>query len=109
MLKLLAFLEPEALHDSRHPIGCAEIAHQIVFETDIEPRCARIALARATSTQLAIDSARLVALRPDHHQSTAFYNAGPKLNIGAAAGHVRCNRNRAWLPGTRHNLSLLHV
>ncbi len=37
MLELLAFLEPEALHDSRHPIGCAEIAHQIVFKTNIKP------------------------------------------------------------------------
>src|SRR5438034_883241 len=45
----LSFLKPESLHDSRHPIGCAEVAHQVVFETYIEPRCARVALARAAS------------------------------------------------------------
>ena len=37
MLKLLAFFKPEALHDFCHPIGSAEIAHQIVFETDVKP------------------------------------------------------------------------
>ena len=36
MLQLLAFFEPEALHDLRHSISCAEIAHEIVFEADIK-------------------------------------------------------------------------
>jgi len=32
MLKLLTFFKAKALHDSCHPIGSAEIAHQIVFK-----------------------------------------------------------------------------
>ena len=63
MLELLAFLEAEALHDFRHAIGRAEVAHEIVFEADVKARDARIALARAASAQLAIDAARLRAAR----------------------------------------------
>ena len=65
MLELLAFLEAEALHDLRHAIGRAEVAHEIVFEADVKARAARIALARATAAQLAIDAARFVALGAD--------------------------------------------
>ena len=63
MLELLAFLEAEALHDFRHAIGRAEVAHQVVFEADVEAGRARIALARATSAQLAVDAPRLRGAR----------------------------------------------
>ena len=69
MLEFLAFLEAEALHDFRHAIGRAEIAHEIVFEADVKARAARIALARATSAQLPIDAARFVPLRADDKQA----------------------------------------
>jgi len=48
MFEFLAFLEAEALHDSRHAIGRAEVAHQVVLETDIKARTTRIALTSAT-------------------------------------------------------------
>src|SRR5207302_7120340 len=38
MLELLAFFQTEALHDPRHAISRAKVAHEIVFETDIESR-----------------------------------------------------------------------
>ena len=76
MLELLAFFEAKALHDFRHAIGRAEIAHQIVFEADIEASRARIALARATSAQLAIDAARFVAFGADDVEA-AHYPARP--------------------------------
>src|SRR5215472_16395465 len=88
MFQLLTFFETEALHDFGHSIGGAEIAHQVVFETDVEPRCARIALARATSAQLPIDPPRFVTLGPDHHQAAQVSYARAELNIGAASGHV---------------------
>src|SRR5207245_8896635 len=44
MFEFLALLKTEALPDFRHSIARAEIAHQIVFETNIEPRFARVAL-----------------------------------------------------------------
>ena len=70
MLEFLAFLESKPLHDFRHPVGRAEIAHQVVLETDIKARTARIALARATPAQLSIDTACFVALSANDHQST---------------------------------------
>ena len=109
MLELLAFLEPEALHDFRHAIGRAEVPHQIVFEADVETRAAGIALARATSAQLPIDPARFVALGADHEKSAAFRHAFAELNVGAAARHVRRDRDRPRLPGALDDLGFLHV
>ena len=80
MLEFLAFLEAEALHDFRHAIGRAEVAHQIVLEADVEARRARIALARATSAQLPIDAARFVTLGADDVEARpASVTPGPSL------------------------------
>src|SRR6476659_2766641 len=67
MLELLAFLEPEAFHNFCHAIGCAKVAHQIVFKTYVKSRCSGVALPCAASTQLPIDSSGLVPLRADYH------------------------------------------
>src|SRR6266481_3761052 len=109
MLELLTFLETKALHDSRHPIGGAEVAHQIVFETDIESRTARIALPRAAPAQLSIDAARFVTLRADNVETATVWNTGSKFNVRSTPGHVCGNRNGARLAGARHNFSFLHV
>ena len=89
MLELLAFFEPKPLHDFRHPIGSAEVAHQIVFEADIKSRSARIALPRATATKLSIYPAGFVSFGSKNKQSAELRHATSKLNVGAAAGHVR--------------------
>src|SRR5438046_5935706 len=109
MLELLTFLETKALHDSRHPIGCTEVAHQIVFEADIESRTARIALARAAPTQLSIDPARFVTLRADNVETATVWNTGSKLNIGSAPSHIRRNRDRARLTSALHHLGFVHM
>src|SRR5204863_10094699 len=109
MLELLTFLETKALHDSRHPIGCPEVAHQIVFEADIESRTAWITLPRAAPTQLSIDAARFVTLRADDIKTSTVWNTGSKLDVGSAPGHVRRNRDRARLTGALHDLGFLHV
>ena len=75
MLEFLAFLEAEPLHDFRHAIGGAEVAHEIVFEADVEPRAARVALARATPAQLPIDAPRFVTLRADDEEPALVRDA----------------------------------
>ena len=109
MLEFLAFLEAEALHDLRHAIGRAEVAHEIVFEADVEARAARIALARATSAQLAVDAARFVPLGADDVEAAALRHAGAEFNVGAAARHVGGDRDRARLAGAGDDLRFLHV
>ena len=88
MLQLLAFFEAEALHDSRHSIRRAEVAHQIIFEAHVKSRSAGVALSRTTPAQLSIDSARFVALRADNEEPALISHTGPEFNIGAAAGHI---------------------
>ena len=51
-----------------HQVGdgaAAEAAHQVVFERDVEPRGARVALAAGATAQLVVDPPRLVALGAD--------------------------------------------
>ena len=49
MLKLLTFLKPEAFHDFCHAIGGPEVPHQIIFKTDVKPRCAGVTLTGAAT------------------------------------------------------------
>ena len=101
MLQLLAFLEAEALHDFRHAIGRAEVAHEVVLEADVKASRAGIALARATAAQLAIDAARFVALGADDVKAAFVRHAGAEFNVGAAAGHVGRDGDCAALTGAR--------
>ena len=68
MLQLLALLHAELFHDVGDA-AAAEQPHQIVFERDVEPRTARVALARATSAKLPVDAPRFVPLAADDVQA----------------------------------------
>src|ERR1700682_1265100 len=109
MLQFLALFETETLHDFRHAIGGAEVAHEIVLETDIKARPAGITLPRATSAQLPVDATRLVPLRANNEKSAPVRNAIAELNVGAAAGHVGGNRHGPRLTRALHDFRLLHV
>src|SRR6266581_6021649 len=109
MLELLPFLQAKALHDSRHPVSRAEVAHQVIFEAYIKSRTARITLARAAPAQLSIDAARFVTLGADDKETTTVCNTGPKFNVRSAPRHVCRNCHSARLAGTRHDLRFLHV
>src|SRR5205814_8758927 len=97
MLKLLAFFEAKTLHDSRHPIGRAKVAHQIVFEANVESRTARIALPRAAPAQLSIDPACFVTLGANDVETATVWNTGSKFNVRSTPRHVCGNRNSARL------------
>ena len=97
MFQFLALLEAEALHDFRHPIGRAEVAHEIVLEADVETGRARIALARATAAQLPIDAPRFVTLCADDVEAAFVRHAGAEFNVSPAAGHVSRNGDGARL------------
>src|SRR5438270_10360034 len=109
MLERLPFCKPEAFHDFRHPIGSAEVAHQIVFEADIKSRSARIALPRATATKLSIYPAGFVSFGSKNKQSAELRHPASKFNVRAAAGHVRGNGDRSGLTRALNDLRFLHV
>src|SRR6476661_10615204 len=60
----LALLYSQLLHDARDPVR-AEEAHQVVFEREVKPGMSRIALAPASTAELAIDAPALVPLGPE--------------------------------------------
>ena len=107
MFEFLALLEAEALHDFRHPIGCAEVAHEIVLEANVEPGRARVALAGATPAELPIDASRFVTLCADDVEATFVRNAGSKFNVSAAAGHISRNGDGARLARATNDFGLL--
>ena len=57
-----AFFHAELEHQLRDPFG-GEDAHQVVFQRQIEPRRARIALAAGAASELVVDTAALVPFR----------------------------------------------
>src|SRR4051812_32043309 len=109
MFELLSLLEAKPFHDLGHAISRAEIPHQVVFKAHVETRSARITLARATSTELSIDSARLMAFGANHEQTAFIRNPLAQLDVRAAAGHVGRNRHRAGLASALEDFRLLHV
>src|SRR6266545_3639129 len=57
-----------AVHDARDAVGPEE-PHEVVFERHVEDALPRIALAPRAAAQLAVDAARLVALRADDDEA----------------------------------------
>ena len=53
----LALLHAEAVHHLGHALAAAEIAHQVILEREEELRTAGVALAGATTAQLAVNTA----------------------------------------------------
>src|SRR6185437_1118906 len=122
----LAVLGAETVHQAGDALG-AEHAHQVVFERQEELRRAGIALAAGPSAELPVDAARLVPLRPDDVQPPDLHDvdllpvrvvdlgglgigdAAAEFDVGAAAGHVRCDRQRARLAGAGDDLRLALV
>ena len=62
-----AFFHPQPLQQRAHPL-LGEDPHQVVFERQIEPRLARIALPSRASPELVVDAPRLMSLRPQNEQ-----------------------------------------
>ena len=65
----LTGLHAQGLHKVLHPVGGKD-AHQVVFQRQVKAAGARIALATRTTTQLVVDTARLMALGSNHVQAT---------------------------------------
>src|SRR5205085_10638889 len=72
-------------------------AHELVFGADECLGAAGVTLAGAPTEELAIDAAGCVALRGNHVQTADFANAGAEFDIGAAASHVRSDRDMTSL------------
>ncbi len=68
-LDRLAFLHADRAQQGLGALRVAEDAHQVVFERQVEPARARIALAARTAAQLVVDAPRLVALGADDVQA----------------------------------------
>src|SRR5262245_4068983 len=59
-----ALFHAELLHQTRDAVG-PENPHQVVFERQVEPRRARVALTAGSTAQLVVDATRLVAFGRD--------------------------------------------
>src|SRR5262249_23716559 len=122
----LALLRSHAVHERGDALGPEE-THQVVFERQEELRRAGIALTPRTPAELTIDSARLVSLRPDDVQTAVLDDvdllpfrifdlrrlrlgdALTEFDVGAAAGHVRRDRDGGRLSRERDDFRLALV
>src|SRR6266511_36300 len=98
----------EALHDPLDPVA-GEEADQVVLAGEVEAGLARVALAARAAAQLVVDPAGLVALRGEHVEPARLDDAVGELDVDAAAGHVRRDRDRPELAGVLDDLGLARV
>ena len=86
-----------------------EQAHQVVLKGDEETRVARIALARATTAELAVDAAGFVALGAEHVEATEFAHALAEADVGTAASHIGGDGDGTILTSHGDNIGFLLV
>ena len=108
VLELFAFLEG-LLEDASDGASIGEEAHEVVFNRDKESGGAGVALARAASAQLAVDTARFVAFCTEDEESPTILDTVAQLNVCATTGHVCSYGDGSVLAGTGNDLSLFLV
>ena len=82
----LAFLHAEPGEHGRDPLA-GELAHQVVFQRQEEPRGARVSLAASAAAELVIDAPTLVPLGPDDVQAPDRGDLAPlDFHLGLVAG-----------------------
>ena len=98
-LDRLAGLHAGARQHALDALGIAEDAHEVVFERQIEPARARIALAARTAAQLIVDAPRLVPLGADDVQAAHLETFAWRCFQSASSARERrasLGRRRAW-------------
>ena len=98
----------EARHDVLDPVA-GEQPHEVVLAGEVEARLAGVALAARPAAQLVVDPARLVPLGGDDVEAAELEHALAELDVDAAAGHVRRDRDRAGLARVLDDLGLARV
>ena len=84
----------------------AEQAHQVILERYEEERGARVALTPGTAAQLAVHTARFVALGTDDRQTSGGFHLRRQLDVGTAARHVGGDGHLAGLARLGDDLCL---
>ena len=107
-LHRLVVRDLEALDDPVDPVA-GEQAHEVVLGGQVEARLARVALAAGAAAELVVDAPRLVPLGAEHVEAAQVDDALAELDVDAAAGHVRRDRDRADLAGVLDDLRLARV
>src|SRR5437762_4199323 len=69
--------------------GAKAGADHVIVERHVLPHGAGVALAAAAAHKLAVDAGRIVQLGANYLETAYFGYARAKLNVGAAARHVR--------------------
>ena len=108
VLHHLALFHAEPFHDTGDALG-TEQTHELIFKRNEELRRARVALTRAAAAQLAVDTARFMALGADDMKTAEFFDAFAQLDVGAAPRHVGGDRHRPALTGERDDFSFARV
>src|SRR5439155_14190139 len=100
---IVGHLEP--LHDVVDAVA-GEEPDELVLAGEVEARLAGVALTARAAAELVVDPPRLVALRAEHIEPAELGDSFTKLDVDAAAGHVRRDRDRVRLAGVLDDLAL---
>ena len=104
VLNHLPFHVAHAVHQARDAVR-SEQAHEVVFQGNEELRAAWIALTAGAAAQLAVHSARVVALGADDGQSSGRLGFRCQFDVCSASGHVGGDGYGPGAASFRHNFS----
>ena len=105
MLDLLILGHSQGIKHA-HQLFRAKQAHQVVFEGNKELGFTWISLSPRTSTELIVDTPRLMTLRANDLKPACFLGSFVQFNIRTTARHIRSNGNCAMHSRLGHDLRL---
>ena len=94
-LDTLALLEAELVHHLGDTFRTEE-THELVLQRDVEDGGTGVALTAGTTTQLAVHTARLVALGTDDGETASGLDLGAEFDISTTTSHVGGDGHGTW-------------
>ena len=104
----LALLQTHTVHHSGDTLR-AEQTHQVVLHRHKELRRTGVTLTSRTTTQLTVNTTRLVALGTQNCQTTRSLNLVAELDVGTTTRHIGSDGNLTRTTSLGNDLSLLLV
>ena len=108
VLNRLIILHTQLIHNASNIIAAKE-AHQIVLQAQEEFGRAGVALTRATTTQLVIDTAAFMALGANDMQTAQFGDTLTQHDIGTTTSHIGSDGYSAVLTGQSDDFCFFFV
>ena len=106
--KSLIVLHAKAVYHGGNPFG-AELAHEVIFQRNVEAAGAGVSLTSGTSSELSVNTAAVVTGCADDGKTAGLLHLRRELDIGTTACHVGGDGHVAGETGVGNDFGLAGV